>query len=216
MREMKVNVYIAGEDPVTRAVILKLLNFCSSDFHVLQELPARGSEIKNKISNFNILAEKTPIILLTDLDTEDCAPVLKKKLLEGIVQNKDFVVNIAVDEAEAWLLADCENFANYLGITLADMPVASKQKQGGMKALIEMSLPVKASYYLTHALAPKSSKIEIRNQIASEGKMCKSKEYNIAVVPFIQQQWDIAMAMQNSDSLCRMVKRLKDLRNRMG
>lgn len=204
-------VYIVGEDPVTLAVINRILIVYAPDLQVIQPLPARGSEIKKKISSFNQLSQSTPVILLTDLDTDDCAPVLKNKLLEGMKQNTNFILNIAVDEAEAWLMADRENFSAFLAVNVADMPKSTPQKQGGRKALPEMSIPIKASYYLTHTLATQSEKEEIREQIAAVGKSCKGKEYNSALLPFIQNQWDISAAMENSDSLKRMVDRIKAL-----
>lgn len=205
------DTYIVGEDPITRAIIYRLLAYCAPKTQVIQELPARGSEIKNKISSFNTLAQKTPVILLTDLDTDDCAPTLKKKLLEQMEQQSNFIINIAVDEAEAWLMADRENFADFIGVPISKMPNATLQKQGGMKALTEMSIPVKSSYYLTHQIATESSKPEIRAQVAAAGKSCKGKEYNSAMLPFIQNKWDISVAMENSNSLKRMVQRLEIL-----
>ena len=80
-----IGVYIVGEDDVTRHVIYRILSYCGAGrFTVLMELPARGGEIKNKIPNFNQLAMKFPVILLTDLDADNCAPELKRKLLGGL------------------------------------------------------------------------------------------------------------------------------------
>lgn len=206
-------VYLVGEDPVTRAIIYRILSVYAPNIRVKQELPARGSEIKSKIDSLNKLSQSTPVILLTDLDADDCAPILKNKLLEGMVQERDFILNIAVDEAEAWLMADRNSFASFLNVNLADMPNSAPHKQGGRRALPEMSIPVKASYYLTHTLAPKSTHAEIRAQIAAVGRNCKGKEYNNALLPFIQEQWDISVAIANSDSLRRMVKRITTLNN---
>lgn len=205
------DVYIAGEDPVTREIIYRLLKYCSSDFHVIQELPARGSEIKNKIELFNKLAATQPVILLTDLDTDDCAPCTKRNLLNGLKQHPDFLINVAVDEAEAWLMADRMNFANYIGVPETDVPQACLQKQGGMKPLMEIDCRVKSSYYLTHSIAPHSAKEEIRSQVAATGRSCKGKEYNSAMLPFIRDIWNIDNACQNSDSLLRMIGRVRRL-----
>ena len=71
-----IGVYIVGEDDVTRHVIYRILSYCGAGrFTVLMELPARGGEIKNKIPNFNQLAMKFPVILLTDLDADNCRSV---------------------------------------------------------------------------------------------------------------------------------------------
>jgi len=120
-------VYIVGEDPVTFAVIKKIIACISTQIKIISELPARGGQIKNKIPEFNVLSKKNPIILLMDLDNSDyCAPKLLKRLITD--KNKDFIINIAVDEAEAWLMADREGFANYFCIDLKEMPDSYKTK----------------------------------------------------------------------------------------
>lgn len=88
------------------------------------------------------------------------------------------------------------------------MPTSAMQKQGGRVERREMQLPLKASYYLTHNLALQSSKDEIKAQIGSQGRRCKGKEYNTALVPFIENEWDVEKARANSDSLDRMIRRL--------
>lgn len=204
-------MYIVGEDEVTKAIIRKVLKVYAPALEIQGELPARGSEIKHKIKNFNALASTTPVVLLTDLDTDNCAPLTKNKLLEDIEQQENFIINVAVDEAEAWLMADRVNFANYLGIDLEKMPASSPQKQGGFKACQEMNIPMKASYYLTHCLIMESSKTDLKEQVQAHGKRCKGREYNTAILPFIDSQWNLEQAMENSDSLRRMVDRLRRL-----
>jgi len=204
-------VYISGEDPVTKTVIERLLTYCSSRFKVFKEMPARGGEIKHKIPELNRLSSSKPVILLTDLDATQCAPMLKNSLLANQEQNDDFIFNIAVDEAEAWLMADREGFAEYFGIPISEIPNAVPQKMGGRKPLTEMEFPYKSSWMFTHDLISKSSKEELKRQIEAQGTAAKGKEYNPAVVPFIKNAWSIDNAMQNSDSLTRMVRRLQAL-----
>jgi len=57
-------VYIAGEDDVTLAVIRRALAYCSADCEIIQSLPARGGQVKSKISEFNKLSETYPVVLL--------------------------------------------------------------------------------------------------------------------------------------------------------
>lgn len=208
-------VYISAEDAVTRAVIERLLLYCSPRFKVLKEIPARGGKIKSMISALNKLALSKPVILLTDLDTADCAPQLKEKLLNNEQQSPNFLLNIAIDEAEAWLMADREGFAKYFKIPTDDMPNSALQKMGGMKQVLEMSFALKSSMDLTHRLVALSTDEEVKKQIGVHGTACKGKEYNTAIVPFIKNTWDISAAMQNSNSLTRMVNRLQLLENRM-
>jgi len=207
------DVFISGEDDATRAVIRRLVSDYNPKLHIIQSLPARGSEIKSKIPSFNELARQYPIILLTDLDDDPCAPIGKTNLLNGITQSSGFVINIACDEVEAWLMADTEGFANYFGIPLTEMPKFLPQKMQRRKPLSEISLNVKSSWHFTHQLAHLSTKSDVRAQVSVplNDKTCKGKEYNMAVVPFIEKVWKPETGRLVSDSLNRMINRIQGL-----
>lgn len=207
----EIQVYISAEDPVTNAIIRRLLDFCSPRFRVVKDVPARGGEIKNKIGALNALAKTNPVILLTDLDATACAPILKRELLSGLTQSPGFLINIAIDEGEAWLMADRKGFATYLKVEEKIIPMPSMQKMGGRTHVKEMDFPVKSSWMLTHSIAKQSESEELCSQIVAQGKAAKGKEYNSAILPFIRNCWNIEEAMNNSDSLARMVGRLKRL-----
>ena len=85
---------------------------------------------------------------------------------------------------------------------------------GGRKPLTEMEFPCKSSWMFTHIPISESSKDELKRQIEAQGTATKGKEYNPAVVPFIKNDWNIENAMQNSDSLKRMVIRLQTLKDK--
>ena len=202
-------VYIVGEDEVTLAVIRRVLAYCSADYEIIQNFPARGGQIKSKIFEFNKISETFPVVLLIDLDNDDCAPLLMKKLIKE--KNENFIFNIAVDEAEAWLMADRKGFASYFNIKVDDMPSAHQTKQGGKKALTEMNFRYKSSMYLTHELIKKSKNSEYVQQLTPKKNAAKGPEYNSCILPFIQDAWNIDAARQNSDSLNRMILRLEKL-----
>ena len=207
------SVYIVGEDDATRAVIERLIATYNNDLQIITSLPARGSQIKKMISSFNSLALHNPVILLTDLDAEPCAPIAKKNLLCGLMGSRDFIINIACDEVEAWLMADTKGFANYFSIPVKDMPSFVPQKMQGRKALSEICLKVKSSWYLTHKLAHLSTNSVIKDQISVpvSDLACKGKEYNSAIVPFVRKVWTPEKARQLSDSLNRMIVRISNL-----
>lgn len=202
-------VYIVGEDPVTYAIIKRILSFCSGQFEIISELPARGGEIKNKIPQFNQLSNTNPVILLTDLDNNLCAPELLKKLIPA--KNQNFIFNIAVDEAEAWLMADRRGFANYFSIDINLIPLSHRTKQGGRTELTEMNFSYKSSMYFTHELAKRSTNSIFVKQFIPKQGAAKGPEYNSAMLPFIQNIWNIDSAKENSDSLNRMISRINEL-----
>jgi hypothetical protein len=202
-------VYIVGEDLVTRAIIRRILSYCSADFEIIMELPARGGEIKSRIPEFNNLSKIRPVILLMDLDNVPCAPQLIDKLI--IEKNKDFIFNVAVDEAEAWLMADREGFAKYFKINIKDMPVPHQTKQQGGKALTEMNFAYKSSLFLTTELIKKSKKSEYIQQLTPKKDACKGPEYNSCLLPYICTAWNIDNARRNTDSLNRMIIRIQNI-----
>jgi hypothetical protein len=201
-------IYIVGEDLVTYAIIKRILSFCSDKFDIISELPARGGQIKSKIKEFNKLSATYPVVLLTDLDASSCAPQLINNLMPEN-KHENFILNIAVDEGEAWLMADREGFANYFGLDINKIPTTVLTKQGGNKALNEMNFPCKSSWFLTHELIKTSKKSELIKQLTPKQGASKGPEYNTGILPFIQERWNITNACINSDSLTRMVSRIK-------
>ena len=205
-------VYVVGEDSVTQGIVRRIIRDYAPDLYVKGLLPARGSEIKNKMESFNKFSLTYPVILLSDMDTDDCAPLAKANLIKGMSsQNEEFIVNIAVDEAEAWLFADIKGFAKYLGVAEEHMPQPLEQKFGGSKKRMEMDIPLKAFYLLTHKVIVESNKKDLKEQIFAPGKACKGPEYNPALLPFIEKDWNIEEARKNSYSLDGMIKRIQAL-----
>lgn len=202
-------VYIVGEDEVTRAIIVRIIQEYAPHLSIIQYIPARGSEIKSKINKLNRVALQSPVVLLSDLDTDPCAPIAKNHLTNGVFPiSPEFVISIAVDEAEAWLLADTNGFASYFGIPIEQMPNCSLQSFLGPRRRMEMSIPMKSSYYITHHLINHSSKGQLKAQIFATTS-CKGKEYNEAIIPFIRTKWNISAARQKSYSLDGMIKRIQ-------
>ena len=214
----KGGVHIAGEDPVTVEVVRRILHDYAPKLHVISVQPARGSELKSKVSAFNKLAQNVPVVLLSDQDTDDCAPKAKENLLNSIEsQSENFIVNIAVDEAEAWLYADRAGFARFLGIDIAKMPTAKENRFGGPRVRIEIDTPCKTSFHLTHILIKESKDADKKAQLFVEStSKCKGKEYNSALIPFIRNVWDIESARKLSYSLDGMVRRIQSLNVRWG
>lgn len=208
-------VYIVGEDDATREIIKRVLDFSSGEFEIISELPSRGGQIKDKIINFNNLSVTYPVILLMDLDEKDCAPTVIQQYFNDKTKNNHFIFNIVIDEAEAWLMADRVNFSAYFRVPIEKIP-NSKQFRNKKEFFLEMDFPYKSSLYMVNQIIPHSRKKEFKDQMIPKNGAKKGKEYNTALIPFIRNHWDINNARLNSDSLCRMIKRVDNLyRNKM-
>ena len=207
------DVFIVGEDTACKAVIRRIIAFCANAKHtpiqiLPQQFPVRGGGIKNKIKNFNKLSVHTPVILLTDLDNNICPPMFITALLDGDRKNENFVLSIAVDEVEAWLLADREGIARYFDISIERIPFPSKITMQGRVEKTEISCPCKTSLYFVLQILPYSRNKTLIKQLTPRKGAVKGPEYNIGMTPFIQNHWNIEAAMKNSDSLAGMINRI--------
>jgi hypothetical protein len=206
------NLFIAGEDDACRAVIYRVIAYCfdsrKQPYHIISELPARGGEVKSKIHNFNILSATTPVVLLMDFDNNTCPPTYINTLIEQDQKNDDFILSLAVDEVEAWLLADRDGFARYFNINIDRIPSASKSKMQGRVEKTEIFCPYKTSLYFITQILPHSRNKSIIAQLTPRPGATKGPEYNTTVIPFIKDHWNIENAMANSDSLTGMIHRI--------
>lgn len=204
------DVIIVGEDPVTRQVIKKLLlEICPEGFNVVREDPVRGSEVKKLTPNYNALAASIPVILLADLDNNNCPPSEQANWLNNQPKHSNFMFRFAVDEAESWLLADRTGFAAFLGIDASLIPKPSPSRAREPQNL-EIRPKYKTSLFMMRELASNSSKPELKRQLTPLDQTSKSSEYNSALLPFIDQHWNVQTAIANSYSLQKMVRRLKE------
>ena len=81
--------------------------------------------IKKKVQSFLEMAKQSYVLLVTDLDTADCPPSLIRNWLgkdpqEALDLPSRLLFRVAVREVEAWLLADRDGLARFLGISVAN------------------------------------------------------------------------------------------------
>ncbi|MBM2816339.1 MAG: hypothetical protein HW421_3101 [Ignavibacteria bacterium] len=204
------DVIIVAEDEVTRIVLKKILDYFPNKFNILNEMPVRGGKIKSLLMNFNKLSEHNTIIMLTDLDTYDCPPALLNSWFKNFRQNPNFIIRIAVDEAESWLMADREGFAEYFKVPLSIIP-NSKILSPIKPHIIEMNFPYKSSLYLIREVIQSTGNKIIKEGIAAIDKTRKGHLYNSTMAPFITYHWNIDNAIKNSYSLVRTIHRLSKI-----
>jgi hypothetical protein len=91
------------------------------------------------------------------------------------------------------------------------LPTTHNTKQGERKSVIEMNFAYKSSMYLTHDLIKKSKNRIFIEQLTPKENAAKGPEYNSCILPFIESKWNIDSARQNTDSLNKMIVRIKNL-----
>lgn len=196
---------IVGEDPVTQAIIERLIKDYRQDLTIKNKLPARGGQIMNLAPKYNKLG--SPVFLLTDLDTYQCPPSLIKKWFGKEVIQESMLFRIAQEEAETWLMADRLGFSKWLSvdINLIPEPKFIDKKKG----IFELILPMKPSLYMMLKIASQSKNEKLKEQLMPKKGASKGPGYNTAMIPFIEAKWNVENAASNSYSLTKAIERLK-------
>lgn len=201
-------VYIGGEDFVTKEIAKRLIKFCMADTEIeFEDLTfrahgTRALETLNVMLNF---AKKYPVVAVFDSDGNCIIELLEKYTADK--RNADYAaINFAVDEAEAWLMADREGLAKYFRISVDEIP---DKKSGDSE--ISNSIPYKTSLYILTEIATLSKAALIREALAFEKPGKKPSTYNSIWGKYIDEIWNISAACENSESLKRTIKRIKKM-----
>jgi hypothetical protein len=156
------------------------------------------SFLRQRIAGYNNAAKRMPWIVLVDLDRDsDCAPPLRKAWLPQPAPYLCF--RVAVREVEAWLLADGERLASFLGVARSSLP-SDPERLGDPKATMV-------------SLARASRSGDIRQDMVprlGSGRQV-GPAYSSRLIQFASALWRPEVAAGRSDSLKRPMRSLKRL-----
>ncbi|MFB6306674.1 MAG: hypothetical protein ABEH43_06755 [Flavobacteriales bacterium] len=200
-------VFISGEDELTRKTLKKIIeNYCPN-LQIFKEFPTRGNNIFPYMKNYNKLSEKYYGFVCCDLDDESCPTNFLENLDFGDdSKNENLIINIAVTEVENWLMSDRINFSNFLSIPPNYIPLAQETSYNRYR--YEISTPVKPSLFIMNNLAPLSNNDDIINDLTPINGSKKGPAYNYQLINFVQNNWSIEEATNNSSSLYRCVQKI--------
>jgi hypothetical protein len=207
---MPIPFYIAVEDDLSDAVARRLLDHVRRRFQVraryplpvlphLHPEPSGFGYLRTNVQAFNNAAGETPHLLLTDLDVAACAPELIREWI-GRNLHPNFVFRVAVREVEAWLLADIQNFADFLRLAPRDIP-----------ANIEAIPQPKEEIVRLASLSPDA---EVRDNLAPRpgSTATTGRLFTRTLVGYVRDLWDIDVAASNANSLERALGALRSFR----
>ena len=185
------------EDLVQEEILRKILKEYRPKIEIKAVFGLRGNRyIQKKLFNFNKAAQYNPYLVLTDLDREECPPILIEKWV-NFDKHPKLIFRIAVREAESWLIADRKNFASYLGISAAKIKGYPEEIANPKEYLVNLA---------------RSSRIRrIREDIVPEGTAHVGRNYNSTLIDFIRNRWDIEAARKYSESLSGLIKSISNL-----
>ncbi len=178
--------YLAVEDAPSLALVRKVLNN-TGRFCIVTEFPMSGfGYLKTKMREFNKLASKNVVVVVTDIDNNAIDPSVFKQDWLNIPQNHGLIFELAIVEIESWIIADKSSFANYFSTSVHQIEETD-----------ELTDPKRT----LNELARSSRSRNIREaMVPSEGAKI-GPEYNITLIDFINNYWDETSARSNSESL---------------
>lgn len=194
------DIYIATEDVLSEAVVERLVLEMNQKVQIAVRIRRKGNGyLKQKLPELVKTAQVISLLLLTDLDHEECPPSLisawggKRNFPEGLL------FRIAVREIESWLMADREGFSRYSGIPVEKVPRDPELIFDPKQILL--------------GLARKHGSRKFKEDILRErgsGALI-GLSYNLSLIRFVREFWSVDRAVKRADSLSRACRCLRDL-----
>ncbi len=188
---------VAAEDLLSMAVVRRLVDEIRPELTIHVSLPTRGrSYLEKKAASLNQTARTVPVFMVVDLDRpEPCPAELIASCLHA-PPSPNLLFRVAVMEIEAWVLADRDHFAAFLGVPVHRIP----------RNADEIAQPKE----LVVNLARRSRHKDIREDLVPRpgGTASVGPAFNARLLAYVARQWDCRRAVHASPSLERAVERL--------
>lgn len=194
---MPIVVQAAVEGITDEAVVKRLAAHVGA--HVGAVYGKHGKHaLKQKMNGYNQAARHAPWIVVADLDRDhDCAPELVSEWVP--LPSELMCFRVAVRAVEAWLLADVETMASFLGVAHTAIPASPDEHDDPKRTLVD--------------LARQSRRREIREDMVPRPKSGRAvgPAYASRLIEFTTSAWRPAVAAERSESLRRAIASLKRL-----
>ncbi|MBK5914137.1 DUF4276 family protein [Rhodocyclus purpureus] len=183
-------VALGTEDELSEAVGVRLL--AEHEQYLQPGLRLRKSGfgyLRSNVKRWRELAQRQPVVLITDLDQIACPPALLNDWLGGQARPENLLLRVAVREVEAWLLADHVAMQGLLG-DRARLPPAPD------------ALPDPKQHLLGLAKrAPRDVRLDLVQEAGSVSR--QGLGYNARLTDLVRMSWSPARAAERSPSLAR-------------
>ena len=192
-------VVLATEDALSEAVGQRIVGDAGSGLAVTQLLRRGGfGYLRSRMRSFCELARRTPVLLLTDLDAEECPATLIEDWSRWDAIPKEFLFRVAVRQVESWLLADRDGMARLLKVSVRQLPRDPDALPDAKRYLLQLA-----------QRAPRA----IREELVAESGATAAQGlgYNAVLSDFVRTSWDPSQAVLHSKSLARTRMRVNEL-----
>jgi hypothetical protein len=159
---------------------------------------AGKAHLLKQLGGYNRAAAVAPWVVLIDLDHDaSCAPPFRTTCLA--MPAGQMCLRVVVREIEAWLLADREHLAKYLGVSVALTPREPEGIADPKGVLVQ--------------LARRSRRRDIREDMVPRpgGGRQVGPAYSARLIEFVETRWRPGEAARHADSLRRCRERIQEL-----
>ncbi|MFT3886071.1 MAG: hypothetical protein QM724_11780 [Flavobacteriales bacterium] len=192
------HVVLVYEDELSAAVLRRLLAASNRNFVVSREVHARGyGAMKRDVRKYEQASQVLPHIILTDLDRVECPSVLLSQWKLNSQPGR-LVFRVAVREIEAWVLADRNGVADFLGLPVSKVPVQVESIPDPKQVLLSLARGTKNRKLMEELVPPMGSTSSI------------GPFYNDRLSGFVMDKWNLDTACSSSKSLAKALQRIKE------
>lgn len=196
---LPVNVLVEGI--TDEAVVRRLLEYARLTCSTVYGKEGKHALLE-RLPNYNQAARFAPWLVVVDLDQDaECAPPFVRSVLSKPAG--EMLFRVAVRAIEAWLLADAERLAAFLGIRAALLPLDPDAEPDPKTTLINLSRRSRR----------KAIREDIVPREGSSGRV--GPGYTGRLIQFVtatEHRWRPNVAARRSDSLQRCVEALQALK----
>lgn len=187
-------MYVIGEDAISCALGASMVRGVLGWTIPQPPVNTQGvTKLKKALPRYVGLASICPVLCIADTDGK-CAAELVSGWLPAHTPGR-FLLRLAVIEAESWLLADQDAFAEFFGVPATKVP---REPDSITDAKRELLL-----------LARRSYRRPIRDEVVSRVDPNKpGSGYSLHLCEFAASRWSPNRAAERSPSLARAVRRL--------
>lgn len=188
------DITVVYEDDPSLAVIERICQTRNDDIRIASRIPCRGNQrIRKQIIAYNSAVKYgNAYFILTDLDRKPCAPTLIQEWFGSVAIAPRLLFRVAVHEVESWVLADREGTADFLGVSIKKLPFQPDELPDPKQFLINLAR--KSNRQIKQALVP------------IDDSAIQGPGYVESMSSFIQNNWSLERALDNSPSLSRALK----------
>ncbi len=192
-----VTVSAAVEGILDEAVVRRLIRHVG---HAPGDVYGKNGKpfLRTRIAGYNNAARHAPWLVLVDLDAEDeCAPPVRNAWLPDPAPRMCF--RFAVQAVEAWLMADAERLATFIGVARKAIPADPEALEHPKQAMVN--------------LARRSRRRDIARDLVPRdaSRRIEGPAYTSRLIEYTTERWRPDVAAAQADSLRRTMDCLRRL-----